>query len=87
MTYKLYIGSNNTTGKIELDLIEQKLNEVFDGYTIEHATGYWKGVKENNVLITVASDESTVINVIKRLKKYLKQDAIAYHKVDEMRFI
>ena len=85
-TYRLYIGANNTTGKVELDKIEHILNGYYDGYTIEQATGYWQGGKEASVVITIAS-EIQIIPVIVELKHVLKQDAIAYQKVEQLNFI
>ena len=85
-TYKLYIGANNSTGKVDNGIIERILNKFYDGYTIEHATGYWKGTREPSVLVTISS-ENDIVPVIYKLKKDLKQDAIAYQVVEELRFI
>jgi hypothetical protein len=86
-TYKLYIGSNNATGQVDLDLIELTLNKYFQGYTIESADGYWNGTREKTVLITLTSDLNQLQQVISELKEVLQQEAIAYQKISDLHFI
>lgn len=85
MTYRLYIGANNVTKEVETDLIESTLNKYFDGYTVENCTGYWLGQKENSVAVTIETNKD-VMPVIAELKEVLKQDAIAYQKVQKLNF-
>jgi N6-adenosine-specific RNA methylase IME4 len=86
-TYRLFIGANNETGNVETSLIESKLNQHFEGYTIENATGYWLGKKESSVIVTISGNEQTILNVIRELKEVLKQDAIAYQLAPALNFI
>lgn len=80
LTYKLYIGSNNQTKELELEKIRGVLYRYYDGYTVEFATGCWKGQEENTAVVTVTSDTPKLKHVINQLKKVLDQEAIAYQK-------
>ena len=84
-TFKLYIGSNNTTKRVEQGKIERVLNKYFMGYTVEKCIGYWQGTRENSVSVLVDTDEQ-IEPVIDELKVVLKQDAIAYQVVTELIF-
>jgi hypothetical protein len=86
MTYQIYVGSNNQTKQLELFLIEQILADRHVGFTLEQATGYWKGEKEATAVITIADTSKSVMQTIRELKIKLNQDAIAYQIVPEMRF-
>ena len=86
-TIELFIGSNNKTHKVERDIIEQVMSKYHEGFTIQPATGYWMGAREESVTVIVSDDEQTIIETIKKLKYALKQDAIAYHEVSELEFI
>jgi hypothetical protein len=86
-TFRIYIGSNNTTGIVELAKIEATLNTQFEGYTVEEAFGYWLGSRERSVVITLSADESKVLAAIKELKLILKQDAIGYQVTTKLNFI
>jgi hypothetical protein len=86
-TFRIFIGSNNVTGTVELDIIESKLNQQFNGYTIEECAGYWLGKRENSVIITLSAEESKVLEAIADLKQALKQDAIGYQVTTKLNFI
>ena len=87
-TLELYIGSNNTTHKVEIDKLELTLSKYHESFTIKRGVvGYWLGTREESVTVLIADDFNTIINTIKRLKQVLKQDAIAYHEVTPLEFI
>lgn len=87
-TLELFIGSNNTTHKVELDKLEQTLAKYHEGFTIKRGVvGYWQGAREESVTVLVSDDFSTILDTINKLKQVLKQDAIAYHEVSELVFI
>lgn len=86
MTYKLYIGANNTTGEVEISELETALNRYFDGYTVEQAIGYWLGKRENSVAVTLVATPNLLNQVITELKTVLQQDAIAYQRVANLNF-
>jgi hypothetical protein len=75
--YKIYIGANNETKKLEKRKIEDILNRDFEGYTLQEVTGYWQGTKEKTALVSLAVDNDTDITpTITRIKKELFQDAV-----------
>ena len=73
-----YIGSNNKTGEIDLNIIEAEFNKLFKGYTILNSFGYWEASKEKSILIKVLSDlnKTNLINFTQHLKRELKQYCI-----------
>lgn len=86
-TLELFIGSNNTTHKVEIDRLKAILNEYHEGYTMQNALGSWLGVEEDSVIVTISDDMSTIMSTIKTLKTALQQDAIAYREVTPLEFI
>jgi hypothetical protein len=86
-TIELFIGSNNTTHKVERDKLEQVLSKYHEGFTIQPAVGYWLGAREDSVTVIISDDFDAIINTIQRLKQVLKQDAIAYHEVTPLEFL
>lgn len=87
-TIELFIGSNNTTHKVELEKLESTLAKYHDGFTIKRGVvGYWQGAREESVTVLVSDDFSTILATINKLKQVLKQDAIAYHEVTPLEFI
>lgn len=86
-TLELFIGSNNTTHKVERDKLEATLSKYHEGFTIQPAVGYWQGAREDSVVVTISGDFDTILSTIQRLKQVLKQDAIAYHEVTPLEFV
>jgi hypothetical protein len=82
----MFIGENNKTHKVERELIIKTLAKYHEGFTIQPAIGYWQGHAENSVTVTIADEESAIMDTIKKLKYILKQDAIAYHVVASLEF-
>ena len=78
LTYRIYIGSNNDTKKLELDKIEEIAGRRHEGFTIYTATGHWLGSKEDTAVLIVFDDELKVNRTITDLKIELDQDAIGY---------
>lgn len=85
-TYNLFIGANNETGIVERDTVELVLNKYHDGYTITNATGYWQGSREDSLVVTVVSKPNILKRILFELKGSLKQDAIGYQEVNELKF-
>lgn len=86
-TLELFIGSNNTTHKVEVDKLKAILNEYHQGWTMQNALGSWLGTEEDSVIVTISDDMSTIMSTIKTLKTALQQDAIAYREVTPLEFI
>ena len=74
----LYIGSDNITKEVNLNLIENFLNKYFDGYALFKNDGYYKGLKESSVKIEILTDitKTKLFNLIKELKVLLNQNSI-----------
>lgn len=87
-TLELFIGSNNKTHRVEVDKLKDVLSKYHQGFTIERGVvGYWEGVEEQSVIVVISDEFDTIMSTIKQLKQVLKQDAIAYHEVAELKFI
>ena len=71
---KIYCGSNNETGILELDTIEDILSTAQAGYTITTGKGYYKGKKELTAIIEIYGNYNT--GIIPELKRVLKQDSL-----------
>lgn len=57
--------------------IKEILNAAFDGYTIIDAESYWKGEKENGVVIEVASEDGELVRAVAdKIKKLNGQEAV-----------
>jgi hypothetical protein len=86
-TIQLFIGSNNRTHKVERELLIQTLSKYHTGFTIQPATGYWMGAREDSVTVLISDERDAIIATVKRLKQVLKQDAIAVQEVAPLEFI
>lgn len=86
-TMQLFIGSNNKTHKVERELLIQTLSKYHEGFTIQPATGYWMGAREDSVTVVISDEHDSIIETVKRLKQVLKQDAIAVQTVAPLEFI
>lgn len=86
MTYQLFIGANNLTGRLELDKIESILSASHKGFTILPATGYWQGKKENSCSVIVSDTARKVHQTIRTLKHQLDQEAIAFQRIPDLHF-
>lgn len=71
---KLYIGSNNISHICEVEKVEQVLNKYFDGYTIVNSQGYWRGNKEDSIIVSISNGVGN--NIIEELKEVLQQESI-----------
>ena len=86
-TLQLFIGSNNTTRKVEVNKLKTVLDKYHDGWTMQNAIGSWLGIEEQSVTVIINDELSTIKNTMLVLKQVLKQDAIAYHEVTPLEFI
>lgn len=54
--YRIYIGSDNETNKINkeyMGIIESELNKYKFGYTIINAHGVWEDIREDSIIIEI----------------------------------
>lgn len=89
VNYKLYIGANNETKEVEIEKIEDFLNPIFPGFTIENAIGYWNFTKEDMVIVSITTDKKKeeMEQLINTLKVVLKQEAIGLEILKPLQFI
>ena len=85
--YRLYVGANNRTKRVEINKIERFLNSRTDGYTIIPARGYWQGQREPSVVIEMQVTKRQAIVIATGLKGVLKQEAIGICKATALSFI
>jgi len=88
MLYKIYIGSNNTTKRLEAKKAISIASKYFEGFTCQNANGFWKGLSEKTLIIEIETDnKKKVIELAEELKIVLFQEAIAVAKIGKMQFI
>lgn len=88
MLFRLYIGSNNTTKKLEVEKAKRVINRFFEGYTISRANGLWKGQTEKTLIVDIETNKKTAVKLLaKRLCKDLDQQAVGVAQIGKMNFI
>ena len=88
MLYKLYIGSNNKTKKLEMAKAVKVASGQFEGFTAYKGLGYWQGKKEKCLILEIESkSKKQVISLAKELSKKLKQEAVGLAVIGKMSFI
>ena len=88
MLYKIYIGSNNDTKKLESKKAIMIASKHFDGFSVSKITGYWKGRKESTLIIEIETDsKKKIMSLALELKEELLQEAIAVAKIGKMQFV
>lgn len=84
-TYVCYVGSDNETKELNLDKIIEIAMRYYDGVTIQDGlNGLWKGELEKTASVMMISDKKTLNKFIEDIKIELKQDAVAYHKINKL---
>jgi hypothetical protein len=88
MLYKIYVGSNNETKKLEAKKAISIVSKYFEGFTCQNANGFWRGLSEKTLIIEIETDnKKKVIELAEELKIALFQEAIAVAKIGKMQFI
>ena len=88
MLYKIYVGSNNETKKLEDKKAISIASKYFEGFTCQNANGFWKGLSEKTLIIEIETDnKKKVIELAEELKEALYQEAIAVAKIGKMQFV
>jgi hypothetical protein len=82
---EIFIGSDNNTrkiGKYYLERIRKWASKVFpNGYTLLRSKGFYNGISEDSVIISVLSDQDLVLEQeLKQLRNELKQESILLAK-------
>jgi hypothetical protein len=82
---EIYIGSNNNTRGISecyLDEIKNWASKVFpEGYTLIKGKGFYNGISEDSVILSVFSERELKLNhELDCLKQKLKQNSVLVAK-------
>lgn len=85
-TIKLFIGSDNTTHKVNVAQVKEILNRYHQGWTMQNAIGSWLGTEEESVTVLITDPVLKVIQTMKVLNTELEQDAIGYQVEPELTF-
>ena len=87
--YNLYIGANNTTKELELDIIKNILNDFVKdfntGYTIVESVGIWNGQEEKSCIVTIFDTDMQMFDIVgicHVLKDKLQQDSILVEYIE-----
>lgn len=78
-SFKIY------TENMKEDKIKKLLSISFDGFTIIHTKGFWKGKEENSLIVEILTENETLIKAIAQaIKGFNKQDGVLVtsHTVD-----
>ena len=88
MLYRLYIGSNNKTKKLEDKKAFKIISEQFEGYTAFKGLGYWNGTPEKTLIVEIeAEKKNAILELAQKLAEGLHQDAIGLASIGKMQFI
>ena len=80
-TYQVFLGTNKPSGGIvstqEWLTFLKQIDAVFQGYTVETASGSWQGIKEKTYILTVITDEiKQLIRIAEDYKMIFNQDSV-----------
>ncbi len=73
MLYRIHTEDKNKQDVLDM------VAEVFDGFTVIEATGYWKGKREKSLIIeidTPADRARDVLGLAARIRDYNAQEAV-----------
>lgn len=82
---QFYIGANNTTKQLEKDKALSILSGYYEGMNVTEIVGYWRGEKEDSLLVSVVMesvDYTMIKTVCKELNSKLDQQAIMVEVLD-----
>ena len=88
MLYKLFIGHNNRTKKLEEKKAVAIVAKTFEGFTAYKGLGYWQGQAERTLIIEIETPQRAgVVKVAKELATVLQQQAIGLAQIGKLDFI
>ena len=88
MLFKLSIGSNNKTKKLEDKKAIKITSKHFEGFSSYKGLGYWHGKPERTLFIEIETPyQKRVIKLSKELCKDLNQNAIMLASIGQAQFI
>lgn len=87
ITCELFIGADNTTGVVDIDLLCKILDSSHDGWTLTESLGSWQGKREHSVSVLIHDNEATIRTTAVQIRDELKQDAVGFRIVPALQFI
>ncbi len=82
--YRLYVGLSRADQQepVDGDRVVSWLATHLEAFTVVAATGFFQGVKEEALVVTIAnSDRQLVVDLVQRLRVHLDQDGIGLEVV------
>ena len=87
-SYDVIVGSNNETGKLELERIISITSKYYDEYMVNPGViSVNNGECENLAIVVVTSDGPTLMTYMTELRTELNQREIAYRRAEEINSI
>jgi len=74
---KIYTESKTDFNKNSLKII----NNFYDGFTVNHSIGFWKGIQEKSIVIEVIQknfDNNNIVKICNKIKKQNKQENVYF---------
>jgi hypothetical protein len=77
--YRLFVGADNKTNKIDMERVRSLVGKYFEGATIINATDLWQGTYEESAVIHLlgtAQDSGAVRSLAETLREELQQECV-----------
>lgn len=89
MLNRVYIGSNNKTGRLEYSKAIGITAKQFEGFTaMKGLSGYWQNQKEESMILEIETeDKGKIKQLIQTLLKGLNQESIGWAVIGKMDFV
>lgn len=86
--YRLYVGANNETGKVEKAKLIKILDGRLMGYTLIDANGRWNGKNEKSIIVELNEEkQGRVERLIADICLELKQEAVGMQVLPSVTFV
>lgn len=86
-TYRLYIGANNESKRLNIHRIKEIIQSYFPGYTVFKGTGYYKGEEEDTAIVEICTNKrGRIYRLMEELKRKLDQEEIGVQALPEILF-
>lgn len=92
-TFQLFFGMNIPSGGQVSDqewssFVSLVVATRFNAFTVQDATGFWKGSQEPTKIVTISTDDRSRINeVCETFKALFTQDAVGIQVLPSMTFV
>lgn len=87
ITAEILVGADNSTGRVNRDLLAAILDARHTGWTIRDGIGSWQGHREESVTVLLSDDADLIMATMRAMVAELDQDAVAWHEVAPLQFV